>query len=54
MKTYEIQLMKTSYANIFVDAESKDEAQILAWKKIELGTDINDSHWDILFIQEQA
>jgi hypothetical protein len=54
MKSYQIEFIRTSYTTICVDAESKEEAEILAWKKIELGTDVNDSHWDIYSTEEQA
>lgn len=54
MKSYQIEFTRTSYITICVDAESKEDAEILAWEKVEHGTDVNDSHWDISFIEEQA
>lgn len=53
MKTYEVELKRTSYITITIEANSKDEAEEKAWQKIEHGcTDINDSEWDIQYIDE--
>ena len=34
MKTYQIELKRTSYVNITVEAESVEEAEELAWDKL--------------------
>lgn len=53
MKTYEIVLNRTSYITIWVDADSKEQAEDKAWAEIEHGrTDIYDAQWDVESIEE--
>jgi hypothetical protein len=53
MKTYQIELKRTSYVNIIVDADDMTEAEALAWKDIENNcVDINDADWELEFIEE--
>jgi hypothetical protein len=56
MKTYQIELKRTSYINIEVEAESQDEAEALAWKSIEQDYYRDDGHWDIesIEVEEQT
>lgn len=55
MKTWEVELKRTSYITLTVEADSKDEAETKAWQEIENGrTDIYDAQWDINSIEEQA
>ena len=35
MKTYQIELKRTSYVNITVEAESVEEAEQLAWDELQ-------------------
>jgi hypothetical protein len=35
MKTYQIELKRTSYVNITVEAESVEEAEELAWDELQ-------------------
>jgi hypothetical protein len=51
MKKYQIELKRTSYINIEVEAESQDEAEALAWKGIEHDYYKDDGHWDIESIE---
>jgi hypothetical protein len=51
MKTYQIELKRTSYINIEVEAESQDEAEALAWKCIEQDYYKNDGLWEIESIE---
>ena len=51
MKKYQIELKRTSYINIEVEAESQDEAEALAWKGIEQDYYKDDGHWDIESIE---
>ncbi len=37
MKTYQIELKRTSYVNITVEAESVEEAEQLAWDELQSG-----------------
>lgn len=53
MKTYEVELRRTSYITVTVEAEDEDHAEELAWKEIETGrTDINDATWEVESIKE--
>lgn len=52
MKTYQIELKRTSYINIEIEAESQDEAEALAWKQIDQDYYRDDGHWDIESIEE--
>ena len=53
MKTYEVELRRTSYITITVEADNKDQAEAKAWQEVENGrTDIYDAQWDIESIEE--
>jgi hypothetical protein len=53
MKTYEVELRRTSYITVTVEAENEDEAETKAWQEIENGrTDINDADWELGSIEE--
>jgi len=54
MKTYGVELKRTSYIFVTVEAENEDDAEKLAWKRIEAdgGINIYDSSWDIESIEE--
>jgi hypothetical protein len=54
MKTYGVELKRTSYIFVTVEAESEDDAEKLAWKHIEAdgGININDSSWEVESIEE--
>ncbi len=55
MKTYEVELRRTSYITITVEADSKDEAEEKAWQEIEHDrADINDANWEVESIEEQS
>jgi len=54
MKTYGVELKRTSYIFVTVEAENEDDADEQAWKRIEAdgGINIYDSSWDIESIEE--
>jgi hypothetical protein len=53
MKTYEVELQRTSYVTLTVEAVSKDEAEALAWAQIERDVvNINDAQWNLSSIEE--
>jgi hypothetical protein len=52
MKTYEIELKRTSYITIEVEAESQDEAEALAWEEIKEDYYKEDGDWEIESIEE--
>jgi hypothetical protein len=55
MKTYEVELRRTSYITLAVEADSAEEAEEKAWQEIEHNrADINDAHWEVESIEEQS
>ncbi len=53
MKTFEVELKRTSYITLFIEAESKDEAEDKAWQEVEHDrADINDANWEVSTITE--
>lgn len=53
MKTFEVELCRTSYITITVEAENEDDAETKAWAVVEADTaNINDSNWDVESIEE--
>ena len=51
-KTYEVELRRVSYIRITVEAESKDEAEDLAWDECNDRADTSDATWDVASIEE--
>ena len=49
MKTYQVELKRTSYVNLTIEADSVDEAEELAWRELASDGSYGDSdaHWDI-------
>lgn len=53
MRTYEVELRRTSYITVTVEARDQNEAEEKAWQEIENGrTDIYDAQWDVESIEE--
>jgi len=53
MKTYEVEMMRTSYITLTVEADSEESAETLAWREIEQGRDDrHDALWEINGIEE--
>lgn len=53
MKTYEVELRRTSYITVTVEAENEEQAEDKAWAEIQTGrTDINDADWEVESIEE--
>lgn len=51
MKTYQIELKRTSYVNLTIEAENIDEAEALAWKQVDQDYYRDDGAWDIESIE---
>ena len=53
MKTYQIELKRTSYVNLTIEAESEDEAEAFAWQELasdgSYGTESAD--WEVESIE---
>jgi len=54
MKTYEVELRRTSYITLTVEAENEEQAEELAWQEIESGDygRAKDAHWECESIEE--
>jgi hypothetical protein len=52
MKTYEVELKRTSYVVVTVEATSFAEAEDLAWREVENMNANADGTWDIESIEE--
>jgi len=53
MKTYEVEMIRTSYITLTVEADSEESAETLAWREIEQGRDDrHDALWEINGIEE--
>jgi hypothetical protein len=53
-KTYEVELRRTSFITVWVDAENEDEAEALAWQESMTFHSHHDASWDIESIEEVA
>jgi hypothetical protein len=53
MKTYEVELKRTSFVTITVEAKDMEEAEFMAWQQIEQGRG-EDGHanWEVESIEE--
>jgi hypothetical protein len=52
MRTYEVELCRTSYITITVHAENKAQAEEKAWKELENRADGGDAYWNCEGIEE--
>ena len=53
MKQFAVELKRTSYVTVYVDAETREQAEDAAWKEIEHGaTDVYDAEWNVCDIEE--
>lgn len=54
MKTFAVELKRTSYVTIYVDAETKDQAEQKVWDEIEYGAyDDGKADWECSDIYQQ-
>jgi hypothetical protein len=54
MKTYQIELKRTSYVNMTFEANSEEEAKELAWAELASDGSYGDSdfHWELESVEE--
>ena len=55
MKTYQIELKRTSYVNLTIEAQSQEDAEAQAWAEIESGESYgisDDADWNLNYIEE--
>jgi hypothetical protein len=53
MKTYEVELKRTGYIVVTVEANSFAEAEDLAWREVEHMDAKSDGAWEIESIEEK-
>jgi hypothetical protein len=54
MKTYAVELKRTSYITVYVDAEDKEQAESMAWEELDSFTNTGeDADWECADIYEQ-
>jgi hypothetical protein len=54
MKAYQVELKRTSYVTLTIEAESQDDAEALAWKQIEQNYYRDDGSWEIETIEVEG
>jgi hypothetical protein len=53
MKTFEVELRRTSFIIVTVEADNESDAEDLAWAQVEAdNVNISDSHWDVESVEE--
>jgi hypothetical protein len=52
MKTFEVELKRTSFITITVEAKDMEEAEFIAWQEIESGYNEGYANWEIESIEE--
>jgi len=52
MKTYEIELKRTSFITITVEADSREQAEELAWTSLDNDCHKEDASWEAVDIKE--
>jgi hypothetical protein len=55
MKQFAVELKRTSYVTIYVDAETKDQAENLAWEELNGDESYgvsDDANWDLTEVSE--
>ena len=54
MKTFAVELRRTSYVTVYVDAETKEQAEDKVWNESEYGAyDDGDASWECSDVYEQ-
>jgi len=57
VKTYQIELKRTSYVNLTIEAKSQEDAEAQAWAEIESGESYgisDDADWNLNHIMEST
>jgi hypothetical protein len=56
MKMYAVELKRTAYVTIYVDADNEEQAEAIAWQELESDGSYacgNDADWECADIYEQ-
>ena len=52
MKTYNVELKRTSYITITVEAKDLEEAEFIAWQQVDGAPNSDDANWRLESIEE--
>ena len=52
MKTYEVELKRTSYITLTIEADDEEDALDKAWAECDNRPDSDDATWDVNLIEE--
>jgi hypothetical protein len=52
MKTFEVELRRTSYITVTVEAEDAEQAETKAWVEAGVRGDFGDAYWEVESIEE--
>ena len=52
MKTFEVELKRTSYVTLVVEAGDTEEAEFIAWQEVEGGHNEDYANWEVESIEE--
>ena len=52
MKTYEIELRRTSFVTLTVEAENQDAAEAEAWRQMRQDYYKDDEDWEVGYVDE--
>lgn len=54
MKSYQVELKRVSYVNMYVEAQSQEEAEALAWEELDSDKSwgLGDASWELESIEE--
>ena len=52
MKMFEVELKRTSFVTVTVEAKDTEEAEFIAWQEIESGHNEDYANWEIESIEE--
>ncbi len=54
MKKYIVEMRRTSFVNVWVEADNQEEAKDKAWKEVEKMSSSTEADWEIGFVEEDA
>jgi len=52
MRTFEVELRRTSYIVLTIEAENAEEAETKAWVEVEDRPDSDDASWEVESIED--
>ena len=52
MKTYEVEIKRESFVTVTVEANNVDEAEVLAWQRVNDDSNVGYANWTLESIEE--